>query len=206
MTRRASPTRFAAPVVLAADPPWLFRDKLPGKRRGASANYRCITLEEIKAFRLPRQVVSAPDAVLFLWRVSAMEQEALDVARAWGFSPYGELIWQKMTKHGKEHFGMGRIFRASHETCLVAVRGRVIPAVHDVRSTFRAPVGLHSEKPAAFYRVIERLYPDAHRYEIFARRPRVGWAQWGNELGALEHEQLSMAIGEGDDDGDKQAV
>lgn len=188
MSRAPSST----PVVLAADPPWLFADKLPGKRRGAASHYKCITLDDIKGFALPRQVVRAPDAVLFLWRVAAMQREALDVAECWGFKPYGELVWQKLTKTGKKHFGMGHITRATHETCLIAVRGRALPDVRNERSTFEARVGVHSEKPEAFYRLIERLYPDAHRYEIFARRPRVGWAQYGNELGKLEHEQLSM--------------
>jgi N6-adenosine-specific RNA methylase IME4 len=190
-------------VVLAADPAWQFSDKLPGKKRGAESHYRCLTLEQIKAFPLPLPVVNAPDAILFMWRVAAMQQEALDVARAWGFEPYGELIWQKLTKTGLKHFGMGHITRASHESCLIAVRGKVPPAVRNERSTFEARVGVHSEKPAAFYRLVERLYPHAHRYEIFSRRPRTGWAQYGNELGKLEHEQLSMG---GIEDGQRQAA
>ncbi len=199
MTRpRSKLPPHLSPVILAADPAWQFNDKLPGRRRGAAANYKCLGLDDIKAFVLPPQVVRAPDAVLFLWRVSAMQAEAIDVARAWGFSPYGELVWQKMTKHGLKHFGMGHIFRQSHETCLVAVRGRVRPAVRNERSTFEARVGVHSEKPEAFYRLVERLYPDAHRYEIFSRRPRVGWAQYGDQLGSLEHEQMQLR---GVDDG-----
>lgn len=186
------------PVILAADPAWQFDDKLPGKRRGAESHYKCLTIDDIKAFALPVQVTRAPDAVLFLWRVAAMQREALDVAEAWGFEPYGELVWQKLTKTGLKHFGMGHILRQSHETCLVAVRGRVRPAVRNERSTFEARTGVHSEKPEAFYRLVERLYPDAHRYEIFARRPRTGWSQYGNELGKLEHEQMQL---KGVDDG-----
>lgn len=192
------------PVVLAADPAWLFKDKLPGKR-GAESHYKCLTLDQLMIFPLPPQVVRAPDAVLFLWRVAAMQREALDLAQAWGFEPYGEMIWEKYTKHGKRHFGLGHITRQSHEACLIAVRGRCPPSVRNERSTFSAPVGVHSEKPEAFYRKVERLYPFSHRYEIFARRPRVGWAQYGNELGVLEHEQLSMST-RGEDDGQaKQA-
>ena len=188
--------RHQAPVVLIADPPWEFKDRLPGKTRGASNNYKTISLDEIKAFRLPLQVTSAPDAVLFMWRVSAMQQEALDVARCWGFQPYGELVWQKLTKTGsRKHFGLGHILRASHETCLIAVRGKVPPAVRNVRSTFEAPVGIHSEKPKKFFELVEALYPHAHRYELFARRPRSGIAQWGNQLGTLEHGQLQLAGG-----------
>lgn len=199
MTRpRSKLPPHLSPVILAADPPWQFADNLPGKKRGAAKNYKTITLDDIKAFGLPPQVVRAPDAVLFLWRVSAMQAEAIDVARAWGFLPYGELVWQKTTKNGLKHFGLGHIFRQSHESCLVAVRGKPRPSVRNERSTFEARVGAHSAKPDAFYRIVERLYPDAHRYEIFSRKPRVGWAQYGDQLGIFEHEQMELR---GVDDG-----
>lgn len=187
------------PVVLVADPPWKFNDPLPGKKRGASKHYACLTLEELKLYPLPPQVIAAPDAVLFMWRVASMQEEALALMRAWGFRQYGEIVWQKLTKRGRKHFGMGHIVRNSHETCLVAVRGdRIRPAVRNVRSTFDGRTGSHSEKPAEFYRLVERLYPQAHRYEIFARRPRPGWAQYGNEFGKFAPEQLALGGGKHD--------
>lgn len=182
-------------VVLAADPPWKFRDGLPGKKRGAAKHYTCLSLDELKAHPLPPQVMRAPNAVLFLWRVAAMQLEALELGYAWGFEQHSELVWQKRTKKGKKHFGMGRITRQSHETCLVMVRGDHAPAVRNIRSTFDAPVGAHSEKPDRFYRIVEALYPNAHRYELFARRPRVGWAQYGQEFGKFAPEQLELQGG-----------
>ena len=62
------------------------------------------------------------DCLLLLWRVAAMQQEALDVARAWGFTVKTELVWEKLTKTGKPHFGMGHYLRGSHEVCLLATR------------------------------------------------------------------------------------
>lgn len=168
--------------VLVADPPWAFGDSLPGKGRGAAAHYTCMTVADICAMQIPDV---GPDAVLFLWRVAAMPQEALDVVRAWGFTPKSELVWEKLTSAGKPHFGMGHYVRASHETCLIAARGRAFPAVRNVRSRFAAPVGVHSQKPDEFYRLVEAMYPDAVRYELFARTVRAGWVQSGNELGKL---------------------
>lgn len=169
----ASPAR-----VLLADPPWKFGDSLPGKSRGAAKNYATLTVNDLRRFPLPEL---ADDAVLFLWRVSAMQEEALVVARAWGFTPKTEIVWQKLTATGKKHFGMGRIVRASHETCLVAVRGRMPPKVRNVRSTFEAPIGRHSAKPDAFYELIESLY-DGPFVELFARKRRRGWRSFGAEL------------------------
>jgi N6-adenosine-specific RNA methylase IME4 len=126
---------------------------------------------------------SEKNAVLFLWMVEAMQQEALDVVRMWGFKPKSSLIWEKLTtRRALPHIGMGRILRASHERCIVATRGKCPPAVRNVRSRFSAPVGRHSAKPDAFYELVERLYPDAEKHEMFARTRRPGWLQTGLEL------------------------
>lgn len=166
------------PRVLCADPPWKFGDKLPGAGRGAARNYPVMDVGAIARFPLP---VLADDCLLFLWRVSAMQEEALFVARAWGFTIKSEIVWEKVTKHGKPHFGMGRYVRASHETALIGVRGRVKVNDRAVRSRFAAAVGEHSEKPEAFYDLVERLSPGPY-VELFARRHRKGWRCLGDQL------------------------
>jgi N6-adenosine-specific RNA methylase IME4 len=170
-------------TVLFADPPWKFGDSLPGKSRGAVKNYKCMTVEDICAMR--PLFADSRNSVLFLWRVSSMVEEAYRVVRAWGYVPKSELVWDKLTRRGKDHFGMGRYVRASHETCIIAVRGRAFPEVHNVRSRFSAPVQTHSQKPEEAYRIVERMYPSALKGEMFARVKRKGWTQHGNELGKL---------------------
>jgi N6-adenosine-specific RNA methylase IME4 len=165
--------------VLVADPPWKFRDRLPGRARGAEKHYPCMTTPEICSFALPPL---AADAFLFMWRVAAMQQEAFDVIEAWGFKVKAELVWVKLTKTSTAlHFGMGRYVRAAHETCLIATRGRASVRVHDQRSIFFAPVGVHSAKPDAFYWNVMRLAEGPYA-ELFARRNRRGWCCYGNEL------------------------
>ncbi len=171
--------------VIAADPPWPFQDRLPGKKRGAAKHYRCMTIPEIMRMPLPP---IADNAVLFLWRVSSMVEEAYQVIRAWDFVPKSEIVWNKTDASGeKDSMGMGRIVRGSHETCVVATRGKLIEvASKRERTSFRAPRGEHSEKPEEFYRIVERLYPlelwpEAH-VELFARRRRKGWLCFGDEL------------------------
>lgn len=171
--------------VVCADPPWKFDDKLPGVSRGAQKNYRCLSDIEICRFPLPP---IADDAVLFLWRVAAMQQEALDVVRMWGFKSKSELIWLKKTSTGLRWFGMGRITRAEHETCIIATRGRPTVLNHSIRDVIvtdvtglSAQVGRHSEKPERFYEIVESLYSGPY-LELFARRERLGWTCLGNEL------------------------
>jgi N6-adenosine-specific RNA methylase IME4 len=121
------------------------------------------------------------DAVLFLWRVSSMQREALDLIDAWGFQLKTEIVWVKRTPAGKRWFGMGRTVRAEHETCLIAHRGKPAILSKSVRSTFEAPVLAHSQKPDCFYGIVESLVAGPY-VEMFARRPWPGWRQHGLEL------------------------
>jgi len=187
--------------VIVVDPPWPFRDRLPGPGRGAEKHYAVLPVPRIVRF-LEDDVDErmAASSVLFLWMVPAMAEEAIEVCRGWGFEPKSELIWVKLAKRfgkaGNEnepidwrtgdglHFGMGRYVRMAHERCIIATRGRASHLVgdHATRSVFFAPVGRHSEKPDEFYDLVERLVPGGPYLELFARRQRAGWSCRGNEL------------------------
>ena len=164
--------------IVLADPPWQFKDRLPGPGRGAEKHYGCLSVAELCAFPLPPL---ADNCTLFLWRVASMQQEALDVMKAWCFNLKTEIVWLKRTASGKRHFGMGRIVRAEHEVCLVGTRGRPVTRSKSIRSTFEAATGRHSEKPAALYDLIEGLYAGPY-VELFARHRRAGWTSLGDQL------------------------
>lgn len=164
--------------VLVADPPWPFEDALPGDTRGAAKNYALMSVKEIQCFSLPPMY---EDSTLFLWRVASMQQEALDVIRAWDFEVKSEIVWKKLTNTGKRFFGMGRTVRMEHEVCLVATSGTPATRNKSIRSIFEARVRGHSEKPEEFYDLVEQLR-DGPYCELFARRHRAGWTCYGNEL------------------------
>lgn len=172
--------------VIVADPPWQTRDKQPGER-GAAYKYKTLSLAEIMGFELPP---IADDAILFLWRISCMVPEAYQVARAWGFDHRTEMVWNKLTPGGKRHFGQGWIVRASHESCIVAVRGRYrsILVNRNTRSTFEAPTphndrgqAVHSAKPHEFFNIVRDL-TTGPRASIFERVPRDGFHCYGDQL------------------------
>lgn len=167
--------------VLVADPPWKFGDKLPGPGRGAEKHYACMEAHEVGAFGLPEL---EDDALLFLWRVAAMQSEALAVAEEWGFTIKAELIWRKVGENGRPRIGMGRYVRNAHETCLIGTRGKAAKLIrdHSVPSVFDAPRGRHSAKPDLFYDIVERLVPGGPYVELFARRQRPGWTCLGDEM------------------------
>jgi N6-adenosine-specific RNA methylase IME4 len=169
--------------VVTADPAWRFGDRLPGKKRGAGKNYMTMSVDEIKAMKLPP---IADVAILFLWRVSAMVEEAYQVGRAWGFEPKSEIVWQKLSKTLKPWIGMGRYVRAAHETCIIMTRGptkdvQKMIRSRSIRSRFAAAVPVdargryvHSGKPEEFYDLVEQLVHGPY-VELFARRARPGW-------------------------------
>lgn len=179
--------RTQAPArVLLADPPWRFSDPLPGDGRGAAKNYRTMSVEAIMRFPLP---AFEQDAILFLWKVASMPQEALDVVRCWGFRIKSEIIWEKLGKGGKPHLGMGHYVRGAHETCLVATRGKFKVADRSVRSRFEAKVPvddqgqyIHSAKPPEMYEIIEKLSGRGPYVELFSRGFRPGWTSFGDQL------------------------
>jgi N6-adenosine-specific RNA methylase IME4 len=166
--------------VIACDPPWGFRDSLPGPKRGAASHYPCMSVSEIARFPLPP---IADDAALILWRVAAMPEEALFVCRAWGFKPKAELVWVKTKADGTGvRRGMGRTVRNGHEVAIIATRGRPERLSRSEPSVIFAPRSEHSRKPDAAYELIDRLY-DGPRCELFARTERPGWTTYGLDVG-----------------------
>lgn len=65
-------------------------------------------------------------------------------------------------------------------------KGKLIPVARDERgkihTVFRERATKHSKKPNIAYEIIERLYPDLKKLEMYARETRVGWDSFGNEV------------------------
>jgi N6-adenosine-specific RNA methylase IME4/ParB-like chromosome segregation protein Spo0J len=161
--------------LLYADPPW--PSQSPGSKWSPEQHYPTMPVEQIKRLAVP----AADDAVLFLWAVSALLPEAIEVMRAWGFEYRSNIIWDKLS------IGLGVWVRHEHEQLLIGRRGNQSPPERErrVRSIIRARRGRHSEKPKRFYELLEQMYPDAAKLELFARgKPRPGWTAWGNQLEA----------------------
>jgi hypothetical protein len=70
--------------------------------------------------------------------------------------------------------------------------------LHDesIRNTILAPKMEHSRKPDDVHERIERMYPQASKIELFARRARKGWDCWGNETpGLADNDNIGAAKG-----------
>lgn len=155
--------------VIYADPPW---DYLPEEELG----YPTMPLADICT--MPVNQRAADDAVLFLWCPAGQLQAGLKVIEAWGFDYKTHAVWDK------ERTGTGVYFQSQHEVLLLATRGNLpeVPINRRPASIFREVRRKPSQKPNAAYVLIEGMYPELNRLELFCRgKPREGWAGWGNE-------------------------
>jgi N6-adenosine-specific RNA methylase IME4 len=103
--------------------------------------------------------------------------DALSVMQAWGFDYVSNFVWVK------DRVGTGFWLRNQHEHLLIGKRGD-IPAPQRSSappSIISAPHREHSRKPDEAYLLIERMYPELPKIELFARGCREGWSAWGNE-------------------------
>ena len=168
--------------TLVADPPWGYRDKLGGpNERGAEGHYPTMTMQEL--YNLPVGMWAQGDSHLWLWTTNAFMVEAHKLAEVWGFTPRTIMTWVKGRIEGGrlvQHIGLGHYLRNSTEHIVFAVRGKLDVRNRDVPSAFIAPRHEHSEKPAAFYDIVERLSPGPF-LDVFARTQRFGWDTFGNE-------------------------
>jgi len=161
-----------------ADPPWEFNDVLDKTRRKP---YQTLHIGELK--RLPVGALVEEKAHLYLWCPATLIQHGLDCVRAWGFDYKTIIVWEKLTKHGKKHFGMGRYFRNTLEVCLFGARGNMHTKTHNTRNSFEAikPDRHHSAKPEEMYELIEANSEPPY-IELFATVKRKGWISWGWEI------------------------
>jgi N6-adenosine-specific RNA methylase IME4 len=166
-------------AVLYVDPPWHFEvyNEESGSERAAGNHYPTMELAEICA--LPVAALAADTSALFLWTTAPHLQEAFQVLAAWGFEYKSNAVWVK------DKLGLGYYVRNRHELLLIATRGN-FPCPQPANrpsSVIEAPRRKHSRKPDEAYEMIERMYPDLPRIELFARQARPGWDAWGNEIG-----------------------
>jgi len=182
-----------------ADPPWRFTNRTgkmaPEHRR--LHRYRTMTVDEI--CQLPVPDVAAQRSHLYLWVPNALLQDGLMVMKAWGFTYKCNLVWYKTRKDGgPDGRGVGFYFRNVTELLLFGVRGsmRTLPPGRRMVNLVPVRKREHSRKPDEFYDLIEQCSPGP-RLELFARHPKDGWQQWGDELQAgryVPHHESSGII------------
>jgi N6-adenosine-specific RNA methylase IME4 len=193
--------------TIIVDPPWPYQvtskhKKLTGY---SDVQYKPLTIAELAA--LPVGEVAADDCALFLWTTWPFVEDAMYLIKEWGFKLKTGLPWVKASSiepageafpstdddnnseikpkgKFKPKYGVGYWLIGCSEPILVASRGRA--AVRTTKIGLLSRNAEHSRKPDTLYELAE-MFPKP-RLEIFARRPREGWAIVGNEAEGDEHD------------------
>ncbi|MGH1529633.1 MT-A70 family methyltransferase [Yersinia proxima] len=191
--------------LIYCDPPWQYGNKASN---GAAVNhYRTMSLTDLK--RLPVWSLTAPDAVIAMWYTGNFNDEAKQLAEAWGFQvrTMKGFTWVKLNQLAEDHINKalaagevndfydfltllntqsrmngGNYTRANTEDVLIAVRGNGLERLNaSIKQVVYSPLGEHSEKPWEVRHRLELLYGDVKRIELFSRKDLEGWDTWGNE-------------------------
>lgn len=170
--------------LILADPPWKqtrggFIQHSPNSS-GRSVDYKTLDFATIKE-HLSKVVVEDKQQILFLWAIDKYLFEAENIAKELGFKLHARMIWNKVR-------GIPTAFtiRYGHEYLLYMYKGKLIPVAKEERgkihSVFTEIAKKHSKKPEIAYQIMERLYPNTRKIELYARNERVGWDCWGDEV------------------------
>ena len=167
--------------VIYADPPWYFKTySNKGKDKSPERHYPCMSIADI--IRLPVGDLAKDDAVLLMWVVDPLLDQAFKVIDAWGFK-YKTVgfTWAKTNRTKMGFFtGLGYWTRGNPEMCLLATKGKPKRISKSVPQLVVSERREHSRKPDIMYNHIENLLEGPY-VELFARTKRSGWDSWGNQ-------------------------
>lgn len=171
--------------LILADPPW--KQSKGGKKSvrenssGKPLDYGTCTLDEIERHLKAATELTDDNAILFLWTIDKYLFSAQEIAERLGYKLHARMIWNKVT-------GIPAAFtvRYGHEYLLYMYKGKLRPVAlaerGKIHTVFTERVKRHSQKPEISFEIIERLYPEEKKIELYARRERAGWDCWGNEV------------------------
>lgn len=176
--------------IIYADPPWSYNDKMSGHSFSLDHEYETQGLEWIKSLSVGS--ITDKDCVLFLWAVSPLMPEALQVIQAWGFK-YKTIafVWSKKYANGEPVSNLGRWTMGNVELCLLATKGKPQRITKNIKQLIEDYRAEHSRKPDSIRERIVELMGDLPRIELFARednQPTLtgkkifdGWDVFGDE-------------------------
>lgn len=171
--------------LILADPPW--KQEKGGKKSvrpissGTRLDYPVCSLDEIKEHLKEATKHTSENSILFLWTIDKYLFEAQQIAEELGYKLHARMIWNKVT-------GIPAAFtvRYGHEYLLYMYKGKLLPVATEERgkihTVFTEKCKRHSQKPEISFDIINRLYPQLQKLEMYARQERKDYDCWGNEV------------------------
>jgi len=161
--------------VVYADPPWKYGNSMPQYFTEQANHYPLMEIQEL--CDMPIKDIVDDNAVLFMWVTSPILEESFEVVRAWGYEYKTSFVWDKI-KHNMGHYSSVR-----HEILLLCIKGSYpIQQKKLFDSVYSEERTEHSKKPTYYYEMIEYLYPESRKIELFSRLKRKEWESYGNQI------------------------
>jgi len=181
--------------IIVLDPPWDFHLRETDPSHRGRCPYPSMTDQQIKD--RPIGAITNRDSYLLLWVTNLHQALGVECMKKWGFTHKSTFTWEKVSKDGRPHAGIGHYGRSCTEHFLVATKGNPGSFTHhgltNIINIIRAPRTKHSQKPEQFWEIADRLaqklencqrlgkLSQPSRIELFSRTPRPNWDTWGAE-------------------------
>ncbi len=171
--------------IIYSDPPW--EQKKGNKRKcrpnqGKELDYPTMSVSECIQVQIPFFNSAAEKHNVFMWAIDKYLHETEEEMKKLGYTLHARIIWNKTN-------GIAPAFtvRFSHEYLLWFYKpGKMLLPRREARGKYttvmREQSTYHSHKPICAYEMLENMFPNTYKIELFARSKRNGWDCWGNEV------------------------
>lgn len=156
------------------------KEKRQTELKRGELEYPTLMMGEIEA--ILRKVKTNSKHNFFVWTIEKYLPKTEEMMKSMGYKVHARIIWNKVT-------GMPTAFtvRYQHEYLLWCYKkGNILMPIKKEQGkwgdVFTEQVRRHSQKPEHAYEMIEAMFPNVEKIELFARNTRNGWDCWGNEV------------------------
>lgn len=173
--------------IIYTDPPW--QQEKGGKKKvrpnssGGTLDYPTMNIHDIK--ELHRDIFSRltnEKHNIFMWTIDKYLVESQRIMEELGYTLHARIVWNKVT-------GVAPAFTVRY-TCEYLLwfykKGSILKPRDEVRGKYPTiiteKVKRHSQKPLKAYEMLEDMFWESNKLELFARNKREGWDCWGNEI------------------------
>jgi N6-adenosine-specific RNA methylase IME4/ParB-like chromosome segregation protein Spo0J len=166
--------------VIVVDPPWPYEIASEDSTPRGVWPYPTMSVTEIASTDIAS--IAHKDSILWLWTTNYHMQVVFDLLKGWGFQHRTILTW------AKDYMGAGDWLRGQTEQCVMAIRGKPVVTLTDQTTLLHAPRRAHSQKPAEFYELVEKLCPAPRYCDLFSRyQHNERWDCHGDEAPPAPH-------------------
>lgn len=173
--------------IIYTDPPWQQgkggKKKVRPNSSGGELEYPTMPLEDIKQLHkdfLANNTNKKHN--VFMWTINKYLVEAQKMMEELGYKLHARIVWNKKT-------GMCPAYTVRFQTEYLLwfyKPGNIILPRREAQGKYAdimtEKVKRHSQKPECAYDMLEDMFPESKKIELFARNTRNGWDSWGNEV------------------------